>query len=70
MPVIPATQEAEIRKTEVQGQPWQIVNKTISQKKKRSQKRAGEVAQGVGPEFKPSTTKKKKKRKERCMLPT
>jgi hypothetical protein len=25
-------------------------------RKKKSQKRAGEVAQGVGPEFKPSTT--------------
>jgi hypothetical protein len=28
-------------------------------------KRAGEIAQGVGPEFKPSTTKKKKKEKKR-----
>jgi hypothetical protein len=27
-----------------------------------TQKKAGGVAQGVGPEFKPSTTKKKKKR--------
>jgi hypothetical protein len=30
--------------------------------KKKSQKRAGGVAQGVGPEFKPSVLKKKKKK--------
>jgi hypothetical protein len=30
-------------------------------KKNASQKRAGGVAQGVGPEFNPRTTKKKKK---------
>jgi hypothetical protein len=30
-----------------------------------SQERAGGVAQGVGPEIKPSTTKKKKERKKR-----
>jgi hypothetical protein len=34
--------------------PRQVVCQTLSQKKKnQSQKRAGEVAQGVGPEFKP-----------------
>jgi hypothetical protein len=32
-------------------------------KKKPSQKRAGEVVQGVGPEFKPQYCKKKKKRR-------
>jgi hypothetical protein len=31
----------------VQSQPGQIVHKTLSQKKKKSQKRAGGVAQGV-----------------------
>jgi hypothetical protein len=36
----------------VQSQPGQIVHETPSQKKS-SQKRAGGVAQGVGPEFKP-----------------
>jgi hypothetical protein len=45
-PVIPATQEAEIRRIAVQSQPRQIVRPS-------SQKRGGGVAQGVGPEFKP-----------------
>jgi hypothetical protein len=52
MPVIPATQEAEISRILVQSQPGQIVRKTLSPKNP-SQKRAGGVAQGVGPEFKP-----------------
>jgi hypothetical protein len=34
-------------------------------KKKKSQKRSGGVAQGVGPEFKPQYHKKKKKKKKR-----
>jgi hypothetical protein len=50
-PVIPATDEAKIRKISVQSQPMQIVCETLSGKKP-SQKRAGGVAQGVGPEFK------------------
>jgi hypothetical protein len=33
----------------------------ISKKKKKSQKRAGGVAHGLGPEFKPQYRKKKKK---------
>jgi hypothetical protein len=49
MPVILATREAEIRRIEVRSQPRQIVFKTLSP----TQKRAGGVAQGVGPEFKP-----------------
>jgi hypothetical protein len=62
IPVIPATQEAEIRRTQVQSQPGQIVGETLSQK------RAGGVAQGVGPEFKPQHCKKKrKKRKSACL---
>jgi hypothetical protein len=32
MSVILATQEAEIRRTEVQSQPWLIVHKTLSRK--------------------------------------
>jgi hypothetical protein len=56
MSVILATQEAEIRRIAVQSQSKQIVHENLSWKKK-SQKRAGGVAQGVGPEFKPSTTK-------------
>jgi hypothetical protein len=38
MPVIPATQEAEIRRIAVQSQPRQIVCKTLSQLKKEPQK--------------------------------
>jgi hypothetical protein len=59
MPVILATQEAEIRRIEVWSQPGQIVPETLSQKK-HLQKRAGGVAQGVGPEFKLQYHKKKK----------
>jgi hypothetical protein len=48
---------------EVPSQAGQIVCKTLSQKKKKnSQKRAGGVAQGVGPEFKPQYHQKKKPR--------
>jgi hypothetical protein len=50
-PVISATQEAEMRRIEVQSQPSQIVLETLSQKHP-SQKRAGGVAQVVDPEFK------------------
>jgi hypothetical protein len=60
-PII-ATQEAEIRRIAVQSQPWQIVHETLSWKT-HHKKRAGGVAQGVGPEF-TSTTKKKKKKKK------
>jgi hypothetical protein len=54
MPVIPATQETEIRRTTVGRQPGQIVPRDpISGEKKNSQKRAGGVAQDIGPELKP-----------------
>jgi hypothetical protein len=52
MPVILATWEAEIRRIAVPSQPRQIVHETLSQEKP-SQKRAGGMAQGVDPEFKP-----------------
>jgi hypothetical protein len=42
MPVIPALQEAEIRRIDIQGQPRQIVHETLS-RKKPSQKRIGGV---------------------------
>jgi hypothetical protein len=51
MPIILATQEADIRRTMVQSQPEQIVQEILS--RKPLQKRSGEVAQGVDPEFKP-----------------
>jgi hypothetical protein len=43
----------------VQSQPGQIACKTLSQKKNYYKKRAGRVAQGVSPEFKPQNLKKK-----------
>jgi hypothetical protein len=46
------TQEAEIRRIEVQSHPGQIVYKTLSHKN-LSPKRSAGVAQGIGPEFKP-----------------
>jgi hypothetical protein len=45
MPIILATQEAEIRRIMVQSQPKQIVQETLSQKNP-SQMRAGGVAEG------------------------
>jgi hypothetical protein len=53
MPTILATQVAEIRRIAVRSQPRQIVCKTLSYLEKKSQKRAGGVVEGVGPEFKP-----------------
>jgi hypothetical protein len=58
MPIILATQEAEIRRMVVQSQSRQIIPKTLS--RKSITKRAGGVAQGEGPEFKPQYWKKKK----------
>jgi hypothetical protein len=47
-PVIQATQDAEISRIVIQSQPGDpILNTTITKK------RTGEVAKGVGPEFKP-----------------
>jgi hypothetical protein len=58
MPIILDTQEAEIRRitahtNSLQDPIW----------KNPSQKRAGRVAQGVGPEFKPQSTNKTKQKK-------
>jgi hypothetical protein len=52
MPVIPATQEVEIRRIVVWSQPGQIICEPLSQINP-SQTKAGGVAEGVGPEFKP-----------------
>jgi hypothetical protein len=52
MPVILATQEAEIRRMAVQSQPRQIVHETLSPKTLHKNRPDG-VAQVEGPEFKP-----------------
>jgi hypothetical protein len=52
-PVIPATQEAEIRRIVVQSHIGQIVQEIQSQKYPKQKKKTGGVAQGVHPEFKP-----------------
>jgi hypothetical protein len=62
MLAILATQEAEIRRISVQSQSRQIVHETLSQENP-SQTRAGGVAQGIGPEFKPQYHKKTKQNK-------
>jgi hypothetical protein len=63
IPVILVIQEAEIRRISVHSQPGQIVLMTLSQENS-SHKRAGRVLQGVALSSNPSTTRKKKKRKE------
>jgi hypothetical protein len=50
--IILATQEAEIRRITVRSQPGQSIPRDPISKKKPSQKRAGGVAQNVGPEAK------------------
>jgi hypothetical protein len=62
MPEFLATQEAETRRIAVQ-KPGQTVQRPIS--KKPSQKRAGGVAQGVGPEFKPQYHKKEEEEEKK-----
>jgi hypothetical protein len=61
MSVILATQEAEIRMIMVQSQPRKTVSQThLKKKKKKSQKKADEMAQVVGLEFKLQYCQKKK----------
>jgi hypothetical protein len=64
MPVILATQEAEIRRIVVQSQSKQIVCETLSQKTLHKS-RADGVAKGEGPEFKLHYHKKKKEKKKK-----
>jgi hypothetical protein len=59
MPVILATQEADIRRIKVQSQPKQIVHKILA-RKTLHKNQAGGVAQSEGPEFKPPHCKKPK----------
>jgi hypothetical protein len=64
MLVILATQEAEIRRMEVQSQPRQITHETPSQNNPSQKgiggRGAGTMAQGIGPEFKSQYCKKKR----------
>jgi hypothetical protein len=46
-----------------------IVNETLSQKNSSQKKRAGGVAQGVGPEFKPQYQKNRKTLHHNRLLP-
>jgi hypothetical protein len=61
IPVILATQGADIRRIMVQNQPQANSSRDPNLKKNLSQKRAGGVAQGVSPEFKCQNCQKKKK---------
>jgi hypothetical protein len=57
MPIILATQEAEIRKITVQSQSGQTLCETQLKKPFTKINRAGRVAQGEDPEFKPQYCK-------------
>jgi hypothetical protein len=61
MPVIPATQEAEIRRIEVQSQPRQIVCKTLSRKTLSQKIGLVEWLKVNTLNSSPSTTKKRRK---------
>jgi 4-hydroxy-3-methylbut-2-en-1-yl diphosphate synthase IspG/GcpE len=61
MPVILATQEAEIRRITVQSQRRQTVCENLPQKNPSQKKTVG-VVQGVGLEFKPKYCQKTKQK--------
>jgi coenzyme F420-reducing hydrogenase beta subunit len=63
-PVIPATQEAGIKRIVVRSQPGQIFHETLSQKTLHK-KKAGGVAQGEGSEFKPQYCEEERREKEK-----
>jgi hypothetical protein len=65
MPVILATQEAEIKKIAVQRHPGQTVQETLS-RKNPSQKKAWWSGSRCRPEFKSQYCKKKKKELKLC----
>jgi hypothetical protein len=62
MSVCQAQMEAEIQRIRVQSQPRHIVREILSQRNP-TQNRAGEVARGIGPQFKSHYFTKKKKKK-------
>jgi hypothetical protein len=67
MPVILATQEAEISRIVDQSQPGKIVCETLS-RKKPIKKRAGRVTQGGAPEYKPQYQPPKNPTKQKKVL--
>jgi hypothetical protein len=69
MPVILATQKAEIRRIAVQNQPGQIVLQEPISKNPSQKNRASGVAQDEGLEFKHQYHKKKKKTLYRFSFP-
>jgi hypothetical protein len=70
VPVILATQEAEVRKIAVQSQHQaNSLRGPISKKKNHKKGLVEWLAQGIGPEFKPPYYKKKKKDIERTHVP-
>jgi hypothetical protein len=60
-PEILATQKADIRRTEVQSSPWQIVCETLSRKYPSQKQRLVEWLKVKALSSSPSTAKKKKK---------
>jgi hypothetical protein len=60
MPVIQATQEAKIKEDCSSNPAWANNSRDYLKKKTHHKNRAGRVAQGVGPEFKPQYCKNKK----------
>jgi hypothetical protein len=60
-PVILAIWETEIRRSTVQTQPGQMMRPYLE--KNPSQKRAGRVVQGEGPEFKPQSHNNNKRKR-------
>jgi hypothetical protein len=67
MPVILATQEAEIRRITVQRQPGQIVRETLSQKKTHHKKGLLEWLKVKALRSSPSTTKEKKRKQNKTL---
>jgi hypothetical protein len=67
MPVILATQEAEIRRISVQSQPRQIVLESLTRKKKITKIRLVEWLKGKALSSNPQYSKKKKKKKKKSL---
>jgi hypothetical protein len=68
MPVILATQEAEIRRIAVRSQPRHIVLETLSRKYLTQKRGLVEWLKALVLSSRPSTTKKKKEKKGGCVV--